>query len=200
MNYTLNNLLVFAAGAAVGAVVTWRFLEARCEQRIRDEVAEVKERFRIEKSPKEDLDEAFVEEDLPWVDEEKETDVNLDMDVYKTIVENRGYTNYSDLDSMSNPNNEPPVIITPEEFGDIDEYGTATYTYYADGVLTDDMDEPVDDIDDVIGIESLDHFGEYEDDVIHVRNHNREYDYEVLRDLRNYSDINPLRHLYGTED
>lgn len=199
MNYTLNNIIVFAAGAAVGAFVTWRILEARCEQKIRDEVVEVKERFCIEKAPKEEVEE-FIEEDVPWVDDEPETDVNLDMNRYKEQIADLKYVNYSDLDSMSNPNNEPPVIITPEEFGDIDEYGTATYTYYADGVLTDDMDEPVDDIDDVIGLESLNHFGEYEDDAIHVRNHNREYDYEVLRDLRNYSDVNPLRHLYRTED
>lgn len=199
MNYTLNNIIVFATGAAVGAFVTWRILEARCEQKIRDEVAEVKERFCIEKAPKEETEE-FIEEDVPWVDDEPETDVNLDMDRYKEQIADLKYVNYSDLDSMSNPNNEPPVIITPEEFGDIDEYDTATYTYYADGVLTDDMDEPVEDIEDVIGLEALDHFGEYEDDAIHVRNHDRKCDYEVLRDLRRYADIDPLKYLRETED
>lgn len=199
MNYTLNNIIVFAAGAAVGAFVAWRILETRCEQRIRDEVAEVKERFCIEKTPKEETEE-FIEEDVPWVDDEPETDVNLDMNKYKEQIADLKYVNYSDLDSMSNPNNEPPVIITPEEFGDIDEYDTATYTYYADGVLTDDMDEPVEDIEDVIGLEALDHFGEYEDDAIHVRNHDRQCDYEVLRDLRRYADIDPLKYLRETED
>lgn len=200
MNYTLNNIIVFAAGAAVGAFVTWRILEARCEQKIRDEVAEVKERFCIEKAPKEEVEE-FIEEDVPWVDDEPETDVNLDMNKYKEQIADLKYVNYSDLDSMSNPNNEPPVIITPEEFGEIDEYDTATYTYYADGVLTDDMDEPVEDIEDVIGLEALDHFGEYENNAIHVRNHDRQCDYEVLRDLRRYSEeVDPFRFMRETED
>ena len=197
MNYTLNNILVFAAGAAVGAFVTWRLLEAKCEQKIRDEVAEVKERFCIEKNPKNDSEEeTFVEEDLPWVDEE--SDEKLNIDTYRKQIESLKYVNYAD--TLTNPNNPRPKIITPEEFGDIDEYDTATYTYYSDGVLTDDMDEPVEDIDDVVGEESLTHFGEYEDDSVYVRNDDRRCDYEILRDLRPYSEVDPLRHLGETEE
>ena len=36
-----------------------------------------------------------------------------------------------------------PYVITPEQFGEYDEYGTKTLTYYADNVLTDEIDNPI---------------------------------------------------------
>ena len=51
------------------------------------------------------------------------------------------------------------------------------------------MDEPVEDVDDVVGIESLDHFGEWEDDSVFVRNDKYKTYYEILLDERKYSDI-----------
>ena len=82
-----------------------------------------------------------------------------------------------------------PYIITPDEFGEFDDYETISLTYYADGVLTDDMDEPIEDVDGLVGVDSLSHFGEYEDDSVFVRNDRMKADYEILSDLRNYSDI-----------
>ena len=41
--------------------------------------------------------------------------------------------------------------------------------------------------DDVVGMESLTHFGEYEDDSVFVRNDRLKCDYEILMDERTYS-------------
>lgn len=82
-----------------------------------------------------------------------------------------------------------PHIITPEEFGENEEYDTISLTLYSDGVLADDADKPIDDVDEVIGKESLEHFGEYEDDSIFVRNDKLKCDYEVLIDERKYAQI-----------
>ena len=84
---------------------------------------------------------------------------------------------------------EVPYVISPEEFGDIEEYDTISLTYYADQVLTDDCDEVIGNVDDIVGIDSLDHFGEYEDDSVFVRNDRLRTDYEILQDTRNYFDI-----------
>ena len=63
-------------------------------------------------------------------------------------------------------------------------------TYYeGDGFLADDMDELVDDIEDVVGFESLNHFGEYEEDAVHVRNDRLKADYEILVDTGNYNEV-----------
>ena len=83
-----------------------------------------------------------------------------------------------------------PYVIPPEEFGEIEEYDTESLTYYQDGVLTDQDDSIIDNIDELIGEDSLTHFGEFEDDSVFVRNDKLRCDYEILRDLRNYSDVN----------
>ena len=46
---------------------------------------------------------------------------------------------------------EKPYVISPEEFGDFDEYTKLSLTYYSDGVLADENDEIVDDIDETVG-------------------------------------------------
>lgn len=82
-----------------------------------------------------------------------------------------------------------PYVISPEEFSDIWEYDTISLTYYADNVLTDDEDEVMEDIEGTVGADSLERFGEYEDDAVYVRNDRLKCYYEILKDLRNYSDV-----------
>ena len=81
---------------------------------------------------------------------------------------------------------DEPYVISPDEFGELDDYDTASLLYFADGVVADMEMNPVDDIDEIIGEASLDHFGEYEDDSVYVRNDRLRIDYEVLKDLRNF--------------
>lgn len=41
----------------------------------------------------------------------------------------------------------------------------------------------------LLGGDSLEHFGEYEDDSVYVRNDAKKCDYEILLDQRNYQEI-----------
>ena len=77
-----------------------------------------------------------------------------------------------------------PYIITPDEFGDREDegYDTVSLVYYSDGILTDDVDQLVEDVDDTVGLESLNHIGEYEDDSVFVRDERKKVDYEILKD------------------
>ena len=70
-----------------------------------------------------------------------------------------------------------------------EEYEQISLTYYADGVLADENDEVIEDVEDAVGIDSLNHFGEYEDDSVFVRNDARKCDYEILLDQRTYSEV-----------
>ena len=54
-----------------------------------------------------------------------------------------------------------PYVISPEEFGEFEDYERISLSYYADQVLADEDDEKVDDVDNVVGLESLTHFGEF---------------------------------------
>lgn len=82
-----------------------------------------------------------------------------------------------------------PYVIMPEEVGDLDHM-TSTLYYFQDGVLTDDEMNPLEDPEDLIGdIKVEDHFGEFEDDVVYVRNEDMETDFEICADERKFSDI-----------
>ena len=84
---------------------------------------------------------------------------------------------------------DKPYVISPEEFGEFDNYEQISLTYYDDGYLADDMDDLVEDVEDIIGWELLNHIGEYEEDAIHIRNDSLKTDYEILRVMDRYSDI-----------
>ena len=92
-----------------------------------------------------------------------------------------------------------PYIISPEDFGEATGYSTISLTYYADGIVADDADDMVDDVDDIIGFDSLNHFGEFEENLIFVRNEKYGVDYEVSLDTRRFADV-AGRGLYPTED
>ncbi|MFA6661458.1 MAG: hypothetical protein WCS56_00325 [Bacilli bacterium] len=83
-----------------------------------------------------------------------------------------------------------PEIITSQSF--VDEYPDhqkLTLNYYAgDDILVDEDDNPIEDVEIVVGYDSLNHFGEYgpEEDVLYVRNLKFEIDYEIIRLDENY--------------
>lgn len=80
---------------------------------------------------------------------------------------------------------DTPYVITPEEFAECG-YETISLTYYSDGVLVDENDEPIDDVNEIVGKDFASHFGEYDDDSIFIRNDSKKCDYEILRDYKNY--------------
>jgi len=55
--------------------------------------------------------------------------------------------------------------------------------------LTDEGYEVIEDADEAVGEESLDHFGEFEDDSVFVRNDLMRCDYEILQDNRTYAEV-----------
>lgn len=90
---------------------------------------------------------------------------------------------------------EKPYVISPEEFGEDDEFETESLFYHADGVLTDSRLNVIENVDEIVGIDSLNHFGEYEDDSVFVRNETLHVDYEILKDMRNFADIEVSPHM-----
>lgn len=108
------------------------------------------------------------------------------------ILQREGYVNYSDMQNEKQKQEiavDRPYVIQPSDFGEFDDYEKISLTYTADGVLLDDMNEIVDDIEETVGEDSLEHFGEYEDDSVYVRNDAKKCDYEILLDQRNYQEI-----------
>ena len=171
---TRNTVLAFAVGVAVGSVATWQIVKKKYEQIAQEEIDSVKEVFskrnHMEPAEKEEIAEKPEE---PVV---KET----------PLVQ---YSKFVDRAYGDAKGENRPYVIPPEEFGEKDGYSRISLMYYADHILTDDMDQLVENVEEIIGFESLTHFGEYEDDSVYVRNDVRKCDYEILRSLRTYAEV-----------
>ena len=127
-------------------------------------------------------------------DDEDETETyevaEKDIRDYEGVLEKVNYSGYTTVSTKEvEKDMTGPYVITPEEFGELKEYETIELTYYADFVLADNRNNTIEDVDDVIGLDSLDHFGEYEDDSVFVRDDERKIDYQILLDPRKYSDV-----------
>ena len=180
--------LGFIIGAASGATVAWYLLKDKYETLAQEEIDSVKEVFaRREQEMKDETVKRNVAEGIKDSDRTKP-----DLKEYARRLEKEGYTRYSDFgsDEEEKPVSEAgPYVIPPEQFGDNEEHEQISLTYYADGVLADENDEVIEDVEDAVGINSLNHFGEYEDDSVFVRNDARKCDYEILLDQRTYSEV-----------
>lgn len=178
MSRMLNNIVIFVAGAAIGSLATWKFVEEKYKRIAQEEIDSYKE-YCSEKEPKE---EPVEEIETP----EPETTSLPNMRDYAKELRDAEYVNYSNggMNEL-----DKPYVISPDEFGELFGYDTISLTYYLDNVLTDDADEIIDEVDKIVGYDSLNHFGEYEDDSVFVRNDRLKCDYEILLDQRNYADV-----------
>lgn len=200
MKQKLFNVLMFTAGAAIGSLVTWKFVKTKYERIAQEEIDSVKEtwvRMAREDSGSYDTDD---------ISEEEDDVVTVEYDPVKNEY-HRIVNKYSSAgDDAENgeegegddvPYVDGPYVITPDDFADGNyDHEAISLTYFADGILANDWFETFD-IDDTIGEKALEQF---EDDVVHVRNKRLLADYEVVRDPRNYADVvadDPLMSRYA---
>lgn len=184
MGNTINKFFIFAVGAALGSFVTWKLIKGKYERIAQEEIDSVKEVFYRRRQ--DDISANSAEDEPEAVNEGQTSEPEEEISEYKDIINRNGYSNVEGVETM----HDKPYVIAPEIFGDDPDYETISLTYYADGVLTDENNCIIDpgEIEDMIGEDSLDHFGEYEDDSVFVRNEERMIDYEILAVTNNYDD------------
>lgn len=216
MNKKLFNVIVFTVGAAIGSAVTWKVLKTKYEQIANEEISSVREEYaslmvkiknRLQESatyvdPEEDEVTADEEDDYYPDDDERDfTDQEkAQIDYYKITTKYRGSEDDENEkegdegDGDDVPYINGPYVISPEEFNSSPPgFNAQPLDYFADGVLADNWGVKLD-LDETIGEDALDHFGEYVDDIVYVRNERTEIDYEVTKDPRTYDEavqINP---------
>lgn len=171
-------IFAFSLGAAAGAFVAWKMLKTKYEQIALAEIDSMEEYY-LRRTNQED-------DDSP-------------KDECEDIVTTEGYSTHSDISEEEGGSelvdDDTPFIITPEEFDDDwVGYEASSLTYYADGVLTDERNEPIKDVNALVGEDALTHFEDGEDSV-YVRNPRLKQDFEILLDERAYSDVQ--RKSYG---
>lgn len=160
-------LLGLAFGFVAGASAAYLYLKNQMPEEVTEFVPVKDDRW--EESPETDKDEK--EEDL---------------DKANIIMAKNSYSQYYDekveakKDEIEQRMKSKPYIISPSEVGNIPGYDKFTLKYYKDGVLLDDANEPLDDIESIVGDRFMTHFGEYEEDTVYVRNDRTQADYEIL--------------------
>ena len=180
----MKGFFIFAAGVVAGAVAGAYLVKDKIMADAKQEIEEVREYY---KSKKESKKEETVEEQPVEEVKEKEKE-------YEEIVVNSGYVNYNKPEQIAQHSvlEDEPYSIDPEEFGDKEEEGwdTMTLTYFADGVLTDDTDEIVEQPEVVVGLDNLKIFEEFPDATcVYVRNETWRTDFEILKDDWKWSDL-----------
>ena len=195
-------------GIALGSSLTYILLKKKLEMKYKkiadEEVNSVKQSYQklknnlgMDKPPLEDLvkkysedekkesvdlkfqeaSEAFkkyagglIDEPIPYLDLTKARE---EMEVRKSIKK-----------SLEEKKNEP-YEIEEDEYGEFDDYTCISLTKYADGIIADERDVPMEDSYRILGSTiDRDDIG-----VFYVRNDALHCDYEVASDLRNYTDV-----------
>lgn len=199
MSRNLANLFIFALGAVAGSLATFKYAEKKYAARASEEIESVKEAFRNsggsllrcdeDKSKDADGRKSTVDEKTTDIQEKVKKagerfiqEQEKEMSNYEKLVKKNEYINREP---------DEPRVISPDEFGEEEDYTQISLTLYADGVLVDDNNDEMgeNEINRTIGPYALDHLGDYEDDCVHVCNDRLEAYYEVLTDTRKWSDI-----------
>ena len=184
MNNKLYILGAFVGGAAIGVASSWFLLKTKYERYAQEEIDSVKETYA---KKAEDFEEEDFEEEIEQIAKEKVDE----------IIEKEGYMKYTNVpvEKKSEPvekevdDVERPYVISPEEFDEIG-YNLVSLTYYADKKLVDDLKEvEIENVDEIIGLDNLNTFGQYEDDSVFVRNDKTKTDYEILLDTRTWAEL-----------
>ena len=210
MNNKLLNVLMFTVGAAVGSAVTWAVVRERYKRIADEEIASVREEYidlmtKMKTKLKEDTEKDQVDEsaeaiidDYPEEDYGHVYDNEQKKEYYKIASM---YRNSDDDDETDEEGDEMdqdedevqyidgPYVISPDDFScSPPGYNAEALTYFADGILADDWGM-IKDLDETIGEDAINHFGEYTEDIVYVRNEATEIDYEVTKDPRTYVDM-----------
>ena len=188
----MSKFLIFVSGAALGAATTWYILKEQYKQRQQEDRESMQAAFNRMRD-EENNEKGYSMPKSVEVCEKPE------LKEFVEKIQKAGYVDYSSLAAEAKKAKEAPVeetsdevaemkpyVISPDEFDSREGYDIQSLTYYADGVLTDVNDIPVENVDDIVGEESLKHFGEFEEDSVYVRNERLGVEYEILLDSRTY--------------
>ena len=182
----IKGLLIFAAGAVAGTVAGIGISKRHFEAIAAQEINEVRDYYR--KANKE-LEEQKEEQKEEQENTKKEEIVEETIEEYNNIIKHGNYMTTEEIDEEDDYSDDEPYIIDPSEFGNNGNYATQTCTYFADGVLVDDVDEVIEDPEKLVGNLHVDIFRDFDATSVYVRNDWMKMDFEILKDDWFWSDL-----------
>lgn len=173
--------IVFAFGAACGALVSGMYLKKKYEQYAQEEIESIKEAYR-RKSGKSMID---IPKEEPMHEETKQDENPEGKRYYAKLLKQYGYPDAKEIAGMR--------VISPDEFASLvcgGDYDIYDYSYHSNGIISNEDHERV---DDLFSDEILSHFGEYEEDSLHIVDDSKNCMYEILRDESSFDSDAPKK-------
>lgn len=182
VNKGLSAFCSFAIGAVLGTIVSWQFAKTKYEKIAEEEIESMKKVLFKEKNSEKVDENSLRKKNIAKVNE---------------IVKNEGYkgksTNYATVyNEKKNEENDIKSYIhhiPSDEFGLEEEYDVITLIYLIDGVLIDDRDAEVGDIEEKVGEDFAKYFEESNGDTIYFKNDKYKAYYEIVKDDRSFDQI-----------
>ena len=158
----VRDLLIFIAGVGVGIGASYNLIKKKHDEILEEEIASVKETY----SKKNEEEKKCEKPDEETVKEE-----------YEKLA--KEYSSVKEDDKLNKVNTEI-YEISYDDFGE-EGYEEIELTYYIDDeTLTDDADEPMEELDIISSIGSIDILNGCKDgEYIYIRNEEKETDYSI---------------------
>ncbi len=172
-------MLAFILGAVAGSYGTYLYLKDRFAKIAQEEIDSVKEVYG--KKSQGDISENVSEEEKTEEVERTYTELNK----AKDISEAAGYVSYDEVSKKktSKKKKKDKINYIPStEYGTEDDYDLVSYTHYADGYITDELDEVIENPEEHLGA-YWDHFDDFDDNnTVYIKNDTMKIYYEILKD------------------
>ncbi len=194
----LRDVIIFVAGAAVGGAVAAKLVSKKYEKIIDNEIESVKEAFKEQKN-------AIIDEYEKKLENNEAPEIEADLakpdriytreellEQLNKISDDNGYSPVDmDLPEDVKPKKylddaDRPYSIYPGDVGELPGYKVFSVTLYSNGIATELVDtgercveEPIFDIDEILGEENFAHIGEIEPNMVYIRNDMYKSDYVV---------------------
>ena len=142
-----TSFAMFLAGATVGAAATWLCIKRYYEQIAQEEIDSVKAAFAERKPVNTNIAKSEKSNEKQEENQHKADIAKLKPDLvnYAAKLQEEGYTNYTEHskknteEKKDEPMSNEPYVISPDNYGENDNYTQISLVYYAgDGVLADD--------------------------------------------------------------
>lgn len=161
----MNKFLIFLSGAAIGSLITLciskKVYQEAAEKRADEEIESVKAAFK-----------KLEEEDKKKKETEKAADVALKE--YQTSDSSE------DISVKADSDEDEPYIIKPDDYGEETDYEIVSLLYYArNSKLAYMSGGIVEHPEDLFDVEFLNRFGEYEENMLYVRDPKEKIDYDI---------------------
>lgn len=171
---TVKNLLYLAAGAALGSTVTFFAVRKHFSDKAEHDIQEIRD--------------YYAKKQLPEQEAEASVPDQPTLDHYTDIIASQNYATAEDAKIVvpETRNMTQIEVIDADEYGNREGYDAIlSYTYYTNGVLTDENNDPLSQ-ESITNMVGSDFYKKFVDDVLYIRNNEMKCDFEILLDETEY--------------